>query len=33
MKRNPTPFDPQMTNGYIPAPYVLEAGENINDLY
>ena len=33
MKRNPTPFDPQMKNGYIPAPYALEAGECINDLY
>ena len=33
MKRNPTSFDPQMKNGYIPAPYVLEAGECINDLY
>ena len=33
MKRNPVNPDPAMKNGYIPAPYVLEEGEKINDLY
>ncbi|MDO5153356.1 MAG: glycoside hydrolase family 3 N-terminal domain-containing protein [Eubacteriales bacterium] len=33
MKKNPVNFDPSMKNGYIPAPYVLEEGENINDFY
>ena len=33
MKKNPVTIDPNMKNGYIPAPYVLEEGEKINDLY
>lgn len=33
MKKNSVTFDPAMKNGYIPAPYVLEEGENINDFY
>ena len=33
MKKNPVTIDPNMKNGYIPAPYVLEPGENINDMY
>lgn len=33
MKRNTVSFDPSLKNGYIPAPYVLEEGENINDFY
>ena len=33
MKKNPVNYDPNMKNGYIPAPYVLEAGEQINDFY
>ena len=33
MKRNPVTFDPNMRDGYIPAPYVLEEGEKINDFY
>ena len=33
MKRNPVNLDPTMKNGYIPAPYVLEEGEKINDMY
>ncbi len=33
MKKNPVSIDPGMKNGYIPAPYVLEAGEKINDMY
>jgi beta-glucosidase len=33
MKKQFTPIDPTMKNGYIPAPYVLEEGEKINDLY
>ena len=33
MKKNPVNLDPEMKNGYIPAPYVLDAGEKINDLY
>ena len=28
MKKNPVTIDPNMKNGYIPAPYVLEEGEN-----
>ena len=33
MKKQFTAVDPNMKNGYIPAPYVLEAGEQINDVY
>ncbi|MBQ1215474.1 MAG: glycoside hydrolase family 3 protein, partial [Firmicutes bacterium] len=33
MKKNPVIIDPNMKNGYIPAPYVLEEGEKINDMY
>ena len=33
MKKNPVSFDPSIKNGYISAPYVLEAGEKINDFY
>ena len=33
MKKNPVSIDPNMKNGYIPAPYVLEEGEGINDFY
>lgn len=33
MKKNTINFDPTMKNGYIPAPYVLEEGEKINDFY
>ena len=33
MKKNPVSIDPELKNGYIPAPYVLEDGENINDFY
>ena len=33
MKKNPVVIDPNMVNGYIPAPYVLEEGEKINDMY
>ncbi len=33
MKKNPVTLDPNMKDGYIPAPYVLEEGENINDFY
>lgn len=33
MKKNITTIDPTMKDGYIPAPYVLEEGENINDFY
>ena len=33
MKKNPITIDPNMKNGYIPAPYVLEEGEHINDMY
>ena len=33
MKRNPVSIDPNLKNGYIPAPYVLEEGEHINDFY
>ena len=33
MKKNVVTLDPGMKNGYIPAPYVLEEGERINDFY
>ena len=33
MKKNPITIDSAMKDGYIPAPYVLEAGERINDFY
>ena len=33
MKKNPVILDPNIKNGYIPAPYVLEEGEHINDFY
>ena len=33
MKKQPVDFDPNLKNGYIPAPYVLEEGEQINDFY
>ena len=33
MKKNPVVIDPNMKNGYIPAPYVLEEGDKINDMY
>ena len=33
MKKNPVSFDPNMKNGYIQPPYVLEEGERINDFY
>ena len=33
MKKNPVKIDPNLKNGYIPAPYVLEEGEHINDFY
>ena len=33
MKKNLVSIDPTMKNGYIPAPYVLEEGERINDFY
>ena len=33
MKKNIVSVDPAMKNGYIPAPYVLEEGEKINDFY
>ena len=33
MKKNPVTIDPSMKNGYIPAPYILEEGEKINDMY
>ncbi len=33
MKRNTFKLDPDLKNGYIPAPYVLEEGEKINDFY
>ena len=33
MKRNLVELDPNLKNGYIPAPYVLEEGEKINDMY
>ena len=33
MKKNPVTFDPNLKNGYIQPPYVLEEGEKINDMY
>jgi len=33
MKRNPVTIDPNLRDGYIPAPYVLEEGDKINDFY
>ena len=33
MKKNPVIIDPSMKNGYIPAPYVLEEGDKINEMY
>ena len=33
MKKQFTAVDPAMKNGYIPAPYVLEEGDKINDFY
>ena len=33
MKKVPISMDPNMKNGYIPAPYVLEEGDQINDFY
>ena len=33
MKKNPVNLDPNLRDGYIPAPYVLEEGERINDFY
>lgn len=33
MKKNSITIEPGLKNGYIPAPYVLEEGENINDFY
>ena len=33
MKTNPVTFDPNLKNGYIQPPYVLEEGEKINDMY
>ena len=33
MKKNPVVIDPNMRDGYIPAPYVLEEGEKINEMY
>ena len=33
MRKNPIQVDPNMQNGYIPAPYTLEEGEQINDFY
>ncbi len=33
MKKNPITIDPNMKDSYIPAPYVLEEGEHINDFY
>ena len=33
MKKQFEKVDLSMKNGYIPAPYVLEEGESINDLY
>ena len=32
MRKNPVSIDPNLKNGYIPAPYVLEEGEHINDF-
>ena len=33
MKKNVVTLEPGVKNGYIPAPYVLEEGEKINDFY
>ena len=33
MKKNPIIPNPDLKNGYIPAPYVLEEGEQIRDFY
>ena len=33
MKKNPISIDPTMKNGYIPAPYMLEENDKINDFY
>jgi beta-glucosidase len=33
MKKTPLNYEPGMKNGYIPAPYVLEEGERISDVY
>ena len=33
MKKVPISIDPNMKNGYIPAPYVLEENDKINDFY
>ena len=33
MKKNVISWDPAVKDGYIPAPYVLEEGEKINDMY
>ena len=33
MKKNIVSIDPNLKNGYIPAPYVLEDGDKINDMY
>ena len=33
MKKNSVIIDPSMKNGYIPAPYVLEEGDKINEMY
>ncbi|MCD8126835.1 MAG: glycoside hydrolase family 3 protein [Clostridiales bacterium] len=33
MKKNPITIDPSVKNGYIPAPYVLEEGDSITDVY
>ena len=33
MKKNIVSWDPSVKDGYIPAPYVLEEGEKINDMY
>ena len=32
MRKNPVSIAPNLKNGYIPAPYVLEEGEHINDF-
>lgn len=33
MKKRLTPIDPDIKNGYIPAPYLLEEGDKITDFY
>ena len=33
MKKNKINFNKNMKNGYIPAPYTLEEGDCINDIY